>query len=33
MKRKNKLVSQLLIFSYKYGYILYVYIYIINNNS
>ena len=31
MKRKNKLVSQLLIFSYKYGYILYIYI--INNNS
>ena len=27
MKRMNKLVSQLLIFSYKYGYILYIYIY------
>ena len=25
MKRMNKLVSQLLIFSYKYGYILYIY--------
>ena len=33
MKRKNKLVSQLLIFPYKYDYILYIYIYIINNNS
>lgn len=28
MKRKNKLVSQLLIFSYKYGYIYYIYTYI-----